>query len=198
MSARRTFARSAAALGAATALTIAGAGAAMAAEATYTVDGNTLAVTFEKEALLDVAVCFAAVVPTAGAAGVVDQFQGAASGNVQDLWALISGKTNVTVLKTNGGNTIPSVVGGDQTVSAELEPNVYTLLSKCTGSDAVIDPAVLVGDPIAAITGSLEMGSSGDNLDAMSAVISSGLDGGADGGVLSSAISGGETGSGGE
>ena len=78
MFAVRTATRAAAVMGAATALTVAGAGAAMAAETTYEVDGNTLAVTFEKEAFLDVAVCFAAVIPTAGAAGVVDQFHGAA------------------------------------------------------------------------------------------------------------------------
>lgn len=198
MSTRRTFARSATALGAATALTVAGAGAATAADTTYAVDGNELSVTFEKEQFLDVAVCFAAVVPTAGAAGVVDKFQGAASGDVQALLDLISGNSGVTALKTSGGNSIPSVIAGNQTVSADLAPNVYTLLSKCTGSDAVIDPAVIVGNPLEAVMGSAEMGSSGDNLDAMFAVISSGLGGGADGGVLSSAIGGGDTGSAGE
>ena len=197
MFAVRTATRAAAVMGAATALTVAGAGAAMAAETTYEVDGNTLAVTFKKEAFLDVAVCFAAVIPTAGAAGVVDQFQGAASGNVEAMLDLISGDSGVTVLKTNGGNAIPSVVAADQTVSAELEPNVYTLVSKCTGSDPVIDPAVLVGDPAAAIMGSLQMGSSGDTLGAASSLLG-GEAGGDSGSDIGALIGGGmgDTGSG--
>ena len=76
----RTFTRSAAVLGAATALTFAGAGAAMATTTSHNVEGNLLSVTFEQESWIDGALCFAVAVPTAGAAGVVDQVQGAASG----------------------------------------------------------------------------------------------------------------------
>ena len=52
MTVTRTFARSAAVLGAATALTVAGAGAAMAAT-THEVDGNLLSVSFTKDTWYD-------------------------------------------------------------------------------------------------------------------------------------------------
>ncbi|KAA0916565.1 hypothetical protein [Dietzia sp. ANT_WB102] len=200
MFATRTATRTMAAVGAAAALTVAGAGTAMAADTTHAVDGNTLAVTFEKEDILDVAVCFAAVVPTAGAAGVVDQFQGAANGNVADLLDLVTGNSSVTVLYTDEliPNPIPSVAFSSQTVYAELEPNVYTLVSKCTGSDPVVNPAVLVGDPLSAITGSLEMGSSGDTLGAASSLLGGGDAGGDSGSDIGTLLGGGmgDTGSG--
>ena len=72
LTAVRTFTRSAAVIGAATALTFAGAGAAMAAT-THEVEGNLLSVTFTQDHWLDGALCFAVAVPTAGAAGVVSQ-----------------------------------------------------------------------------------------------------------------------------
>lgn len=194
MSTTRTFARSAAVIGAATALTVAGAGAAMAATS-HEVNDTLLSVTFTKESWLDGSLCFAAVVPTAGAAGVVEQFQGAASGNVQDVFDLISGNSAVTPLTTdssgNGnGVSVVSVIAGNKSVYADLDPNVYTLISKCTGDDPVINPAVVVGNPVEAVMGSVQMGSSEDGLGAMSSILSSGMGGGT-GGVLSSALGGG-------
>lgn len=194
MSTTRTFARSAAVIGAATALTLAGAGAAMAATS-HEVNDTLLSVTFTKDSWYDGSLCFAAVVPTAGAAGVVEQFQGAASGNVRDIFDLISGNTAVTPLTTdssgNGkGVSVVSVIAGDNSVYADLDPNVYTLISKCTGDDPVINPAVVVGNPVEAVMGSVQMGSSDDGLGAMSSILSSGMGGGT-GGVLSSALGGG-------
>lgn len=194
MSTTRTFARSAAVIGAATALTVAGAGAAMAATS-HEVNDTLLSVTFTKDSWFDGSLCFAAVVPTAGAAGVVEQFQGAASGNVQDIFDLISGNSAVTPLTTdssgNGnGASVVSVIAGDNSVYADLDPNVYTLIAKCTGDDPVINPAVVVGNPVEAVMGSVQMGSSEDGLGAMSSILSSGMGGGT-GGVLSSALGGG-------
>ena len=194
MSTFRTFARSAAVIGAATALTVAGAGAAMAATS-HEVNDTLLSVTFTKDSWFDGSLCFAAVVPTAGAAGVVEQFQGAASGNVQDIFDLISGNSAVTPLTTdssgNGnGVSVVSVIAGNNSVYADLDPNVYTLISKCTGDDPVINPAVVVGNPVEAVMGSVQIGSSEDGLGAMSSILSSGMGGGT-GGVLSSALGGG-------
>lgn len=194
MTTTRTFARSAAVIGAATALTLAGAGAAMAATS-HEVNDTLLSVTFTKDSWFDGSLCFAAVVPTAGAAGVVEQFQGAASGNVQDIFDLISGNSAVTPLTTdssgNGnGVSVVSVIAGNNSVYADLDPNVYTLISKCTGDDPVINPAVVVGNPVEAVMGSVQMGSSEDGLGAMSSILSSGMGGGT-GGVLSSALGGG-------
>ena len=194
MSTTRTFARSAAVIGAATALTVAGAGAAMAATS-HEVNDTLLSVTFTKDSWFDGSLCFAAVVPTAGAAGVVEQFQGAASGNIQDIFDLISGNSAVTPLTTdssgNGnGVSVVSVIAGNNSVYADLDPNVYTLISKCTGDDPVINPAVVVGNPVEAVMGSVQMGSSEDGLGAMSSILSSGMGGGT-GGVLSSALGGG-------
>ena len=194
MTTTRTFARSAAVIGAATALTLAGASAAMAATS-HEVNDTLLSVTFTKDSWFDGSLCFAAVVPTAGAAGVVEQFQGAASGNVQDIFNLISGNSAVTPLTTdssgNGnGVSVVSVIAGNNSVYADLDPNVYTLISKCTGDDPVINPAVVVGNPVEAVMGSVQMGSSEDGLGAMSSILSSGM-GGTTGGVLSSALGGG-------
>lgn len=194
MTTTRTFARSAAVIGAATALTLAGASAAMAATS-HEVNDTLLSVTFTKDSWFDGSLCFAAVVPTAGAAGVVEQFQGAASGNVQDIFDLISGNSAVTPLTTdssgNGnGVSVVSVIAGNNSVYADLDPNVYTLISKCTGDDPVINPAVVVGNPVEAVMGSVQMGSSEDGLGAMSSILSSGMGGGT-GGVLSSALGGG-------
>lgn len=194
MTTTRTFARSAAVIGAATALTLAGAGAAMAATS-HEVNDTLLSVTFTKDSWLDSSLCFAAVVPTAGAAGVVEQFQGAASGNIQDIFDLISGNSAVTPLTTdssgNGnGFSVVTVIAGNNSVYADLDPNVYTLISKCTGDDPVINPAVVVGNPVEAVMGSVQMGSSEDGLGAMSSILSSGMGGGT-GGVLSSALGGG-------
>lgn len=194
MTTTRTFARSAAVIGAATALTLAGAGAAMAATS-HEVNDTLLSVTFTKDSWFDGSLCFAAVVPTAGAAGVVEQFQGAASGNVQDIFDLISGNSAVTPLTTdssgNGnGVSVVTVAAGNNSVYADLDPNVYTLISKCTGDDPVINPAVVVGNPVEAVMGSVQMGSSEDGLGAMSSILSSGMGGGT-GGVLSSALGGG-------
>ncbi|WP_291079884.1 hypothetical protein [Dietzia sp. UBA5065] len=174
MTAPRTAARTAAVLGAAAALTMAGAGAAMAATTSHEVTGEKLAVTFTKEGALDLAVCFAAVAPTASAPALIKQVNGAAGGDLGDIVALISGKTAVTVLKTKElfPNAIPSVAVRSQTVYATLEPNVYTLVSKCTGSDPVINPGVIVGDPATAIQGSIgTLSSDGDALGVLSSAL---------------------------
>ncbi|MGW8591846.1 hypothetical protein ACWGLC_09100 [Dietzia sp. NPDC055877] len=196
MTVTRTFARSAAVLGAATALTVAGAGAAMAAT-THEVDGNLLSVSFTKDTWYDGSLCFAVAVPTAGAASVISQVQGAATGDLGDLFDIIKGDTAVTALTTaedgqGGGTGLISVAVGKNTVYAKLDPNVYTLISKCTLDEPVINPGVIVGDPMEAIMGSVEMGSSGDGLGTLSSVVN-GDDSGL-GGILSSAIGGGEEG----
>ena len=192
MTTTRTFARSAAVIGAATALTLAGAGAAMAATS-HEVNDTLLSVTFTKDSWFDGSLCFAAVVPTAGAAGVVEQFQGAASGNVQDIFDLISGNSAVTPLTTdssgNGnGVSVVSVIAGNNSVYADLDPNVYTLTPR-TGDDPC-QPRRGRGQPGRGGHGLGSDGQLGDGLGAMSSILSSGMGGGT-GGVLSSALGGG-------
>lgn len=192
LTAVRTFTRSAAVIGAATALTFAGAGAAMAAT-THEVEGNLLSVTFTQDHWLDGALCFAVAVPTAGAAGVVSQAQDAATGDIRALFDILKGDTAVTTLTTNesGDGTgvgLISVAVGKNTVYAELDPNVYTLITKCTLEDPEINPAVIVGNPLEAVMGSVSMGSSEEGLGAMSSILQGGD--GPLGGLLSSAIGG--------
>lgn len=170
----RTFARSAAVLGAATALAVAGAGAAMAATTSHEVDGTTLNVTFAKDGFADVDICFAAAVPTAGAAGVVAKAQDAMNLDINAILAILGGESGITPLKTNDliPNPAPTVALGNVTVSADLAPNVYTLISKCTGEDLSINPTVIVGDPAAAIQGSIgTLSSDGDALGTLSAAL---------------------------
>lgn len=197
----RTVARSAAVLGAATALTFAGAGAAMAATTTHEVDGTTLNVTFAKDGLADADVCFAAVVPTAGAAGVVAKAEAALGLDIEAIFDILGGESGITPLKTDDliPNPIPTVLLGDVTVSADLEPNVYTLISKCTGEDLVLNPAVIVGDTAAAIQGSIGgLSSDGDALGTLSAVMG-GEEGGDTGSDIGAMLGGGlDTGSAGE
>lgn len=198
----RTTARVAAALGAATALTVAGAGAASAATTSHSVNNqtNTISVTFAKEDLLDLDLCFAAVAPTADAAELIKQFQAAANLDIKAIWAIVSGNTTATALRTENilDSPVTSVAIGDSTVSAQVEPNVYTLVSKCTGEDLYIRPGVIVGNPIEAAQGSMDSLSTGDSLGALSTVMQGG-DGGGSGDLLGgggSDMLGGGTGSG--
>ncbi len=177
----RTATRAAAVLGAATALTVAGAGAAIAATTTHSVDNstNTISVTFEKDDFFDVDLCFAAVAPTADAAELVAQFQAAANLEIGALWDIVSGNTAATPLRTGTLNSpVTTVAIGDSTVSAVVEPNVYTLVSKCTGEDLYTVPGLIVGNPIEAVQGSMDSLSTGDSLGALSTVVQGGAGGG--------------------
>ena len=181
MSTRRTLARSAAVLGSAAALTVAGAGAAMATTHTSEVDGNDVSVTFELgDDLLDIGdSCGAVLAPTAAAAGIAANL---ADGNVTDVLEALADDESVTVLYRDGIIldtpivVIDPVISPTATVLAEDVPsNVYALVSVCLSdaSNPEINPFVLVGDPVEAITGSLEMGSSG-GLDSASALLGDG------------------------
>lgn len=193
MSFARTALRAAAVLGATTALSLAGAGAAVAATTSHAVEGNELAVTFTKEGLADADICFAAVAPTAAAPGLIGKVEGATSGDVRDLIDLVSGDSAITVLRTKDlvPSPIPSVILGSQTVYATLESNVYTLVSKCGLDAPQINPGVVVGDPSEAVAGSLNMLSSdGDALGILSSAIGGEGEDGGPLGMLSSALGG--------
>lgn len=198
----RTFARSAAVFGAATALTVAGAGAAMATTHESNVDGNTVSVTFEldSDAVIEGDACGAVLTPTAAAAGIAAEF--AAADGVADLRGLLNrllNDENVTVLM-NG--PLPTVVLGGAlgvgvtsgTVTAEdVASNVYALVSYCaTDTAPTVNPLLLVGDPMEAVMGSIEMGSSNGGLDTASALLG---DGGLDTASALLGGAGGDTGS---
>lgn len=198
MTATRTFARSAAVLGAATALTVAGAGAAMAATTPTTkVDGNTVSVTFQwaSGGILDrVDTCGAAAVEPAAAIDLASAF---ASGDLGTIFSNLVNEPGVHILYEDGLIVDrPVVVLGDlnrsATMKAEVDTGVYSVVSVCgsTATNPKIEPAVIVGDPIQAVLGSVESFSAGGGgLDTLSSVIGGGEGDGL--GVLSSAIGGG-------
>ena len=195
----RTVTRATAVLGAAAALTVAGAGAAMAASISHDVDNetNTISVTFGKEGFLDGDLCVAAVVPQGEAAGVIEKVQAASNLDINAIGDLLTGNTDATLLRGGALNTpVVSVILGGVTVSATVEPNVYSLVSVCTGTDPYIVPTVMVGNPLEAIQGSIATMSTGDSLGALSTVIQGGDSGLLAGG--SSNLLGGGTDSAGE
>lgn len=181
MSTRRTFARSAAVLGAATALTVAGAGAAMATTHTSDVDGNDVSVTFELEGGLNFTdTCGAVLTPTAAAAGVASAL---AEGSITDVLRSLVNDDNVTVLYRDGliADTpfvvLDPAINRSSTVTAtDVPSNVYALVSICLSepTSPEVNPAVMVGDPMEAIMGSVEMGSSNGGLDSASAILQGG------------------------
>lgn len=185
----RTFARSAAVFGAATALTVAGAGAAMATASESTVDGNTVSVTFELEnEVLDS--CAAFLAPTSAVPGLVDTLT---NGTITEVVDTLLNDDNVTPLYRDGllldtPIVALTLVNPSDTVMAEDVPsNVYALVSFCASdpSNPTINAPLLVGDPMEAIMGSIEMGSSNGGLDTASALLGgAGGDTGSDIGAL--------------
>lgn len=160
----------AAAVAAATALALgAGAGVASAATSTSAVDGNTVSATFSLESGELAANCYAALAPTAIAPQFAAQITGGL--NPAQLLSLFTSE-DVTTLKSDGIPTaiLAPIVNPSQTLSATNVPsNVYTLVTYCLGDSAPgVQPAVIVGDPAEAVMGSLQSGSSGDNLTAAS------------------------------
>ncbi|MBB0968055.1 hypothetical protein G6016_03585 [Dietzia aerolata] len=194
----RTFARSAAVLGAATALTVAGAGAAMATTHNSNVDGNDVSVTFKLDGgLFDADFCGAVLAQTSEAAGVAAEFAGAVNeGSLLGILKTLNGNDSVTVLKTDGilidSAVAPlTLANRTNTVYAEDVPsNTYALVSVCVSEPTkpTINPFVIVGDPLEAVMGSVDsLSASGDGLDTLSSVLDSDDESGA-GALLSSAL----------
>ena len=205
MTTARTFARSAAVLGAATALTVAGAGAAMAATAhSHEVDGNDVSVTFTLDGkFLNGDACGAVITQVADAAGVAAQFaQATSEGSLLGVLNTLANNKSVHVLTESGtllGSPIAALgsIGGLGKTSATVEvrdlpSNFYALVSVCASEpkSPQINPFVMVGNPLEAAMGSVESGSSGDSLGTMSSIIGGGDSGLGD--ILSSAVGGGE------
>ena len=150
-----------------------GAGAAHAVTNESAVDDNKVSVTFSLEQGEALTSCLAALVPTA----IAPQFLGLITGPLDlDTARELFTRDDVTTLRTGG--LIPSplavlapIVTPSVTLSADDVPsNVYTLATYCVGDEAPgINPAVVVGDPVEAVMGSVEAGSSGENLAAASA-----------------------------
>ncbi len=196
----RTALRTAAALGAATALTVAGAGVAAATTADSSVDGNTVSVTFALDGgFLDGDACGALLAPTSTAATLAGQLATATDTNLLTTLQNISEAPGVELLKANGSPAVLLGALGDlgvdsATVSATVDSNVYALVTYCSSDDAPgVNPFLLVGDPLEAVMGSVATGSEGDLLGTASAMLGE-ADGEADGGLgldtLSSALGG--------
>lgn len=145
-----------------------GAGAANAATSTHTVNGNSVSVTFALEPGQIADVCAAALVTTAKAPTIAEKFT---SMDIDAIVAFLRGSDpDVITLKNNiglPGAGLPHV----PTVTASNVPsNVYSLITICgSDQDPKISPAIVVGNPIEAGLGSIQAGSSGENLAAASA-----------------------------
>lgn len=186
----RTVTRATAVLGAAAALTVAGAGAAMATTHANEVDGNTVSVTFKLDqgGLADGDTCGAVLTPTAAAAGVAAKFAG---GDIETIFNTLTDDEDVIVLESDATGA-PFVVLGEvlgigfneRTVSAEVPSNVYSLVSVCLSDrkNPTITPTLMVGPPIDAIQGSVSTLSTGDNLTAGSGLLSDAATGNLGGG----------------
>lgn len=194
----RTALRTAAALGAATALTVAGAGVAAATTADSSVDGNTVSVTFTLDGgFLDADACGALLAPTATAATLAGQLATANDTNLLTTLQAISEAPGVELLKTNGYPVVALVAAGgvgvdSATASATVDSNVYALVTYCASDDAPgINPFLIVGDPLEAVMGSVASGSEGGLLETGSAMLQGGEAGGGLGlDTLSSALGG--------
>lgn len=198
----RTFARSAAVLGAATALTVAGAGAATATTNDSAVDGNTVSVTFELESGQLSDTCGAVLTPTSAGPALAARL---ADGNILDIIDTLVNDDNVTVLRDGllPNTILAPLINPSGTVTAtNVEPNVYAIVSFCLSeaSSPSIEAPVLVGDPMQAIQGSIGgLSSDGDALGTLSSVLG-GEDGGGTGSDIGAMLGGGlgDTGSAGE
>lgn len=168
----------------AAATTFAGAGIASATATEKSVDGNEVSVTFALEDGQVLDTCGAVLSPTASAPQLAERFTGDI--NLEEVLKTLN-DPNLTVLKTGGPVASPvallSLLTTEMTVSANNVPdNVYSLVTVCLnpgGKVAVdVDPGLLVGNPVNAVLGSLQSGSSGENLGALSTVITGSLGGG--------------------
>lgn len=149
-----------------------GAGAANAVTNESAVDGNDVSVTFTLESGELGANCYAALVPTA----IAPQFLGLITGPINEDTAVDLFTRDDVVTLNSDLTDLPTILLTDilresGTMSAEDVPsNVYTLATYCLGdSSPGVNPAVIVGDPIEAGLGSIEAGSSEENLAAASA-----------------------------
>lgn len=169
-----SFRSRAAAVAAASTLTL-GAGLAVPAAANAVtnnsaVDGTKVSVTFSLEQGEIVGNCYAALAPTAIAPQFIEQVTGGL--DFAAAYALFT-RDDVTTLKTGGLPTavLGTVLSPSVTLSAsDIPPNVYSLVTYCVGDTAPgVDPTVVVGNPADAVLGSIQAGSSQENLAAASA-----------------------------
>ncbi|MBS7546965.1 hypothetical protein [Dietzia massiliensis] len=200
----RTALRTAAALGAATALTVAGAGVAAATTADSSVDGNTVSVEFALESGDLGDTCGAALVPPTAGLEILENLD--TTGGLSGLLTNLDALDGVQVLE-NGSSPIVSLVPAvspSGTVSAsEVPSGLYGLVTVCltTMSDPDIS-VITVGSPLDAIgglssEGLLETGSAmlqggeaggGLGLDTLSSALGGEAEGELDLAVLSSAL----------
>ncbi|GAA1703363.1 hypothetical protein [Dietzia cercidiphylli] len=188
MTAPRTAVRAAAVFGAATALTIAGAGAAMATTADTATEGNTVSVTFTLDGggLADGDACGALLAPTSTATTLAGQLASATDSNLLATLQAISDAPGVELLKSSTLNSPVVLLGtfadiglASATVSATVDSNVYALVTYCASDDAPkVNPFLIVGNPLEAIMGSVSSGSEGDLLGTASAMLGGGGEGG--------------------
>lgn len=168
MTTARTAFRIAAALGATTALTLAGAGAASATTADSTTDGNTVSVFFElEEETTDT--CGAALIPAQAGLGLIQGLNpdGAGVGNLLEAADNLDG---VQVLQNDSALTVSlSADSPTGTVTATDVPSgAYGLVTVCLSE--ISDPGfeiVTVGSPLDIISGL----SSGGGLNALSSMV---------------------------
>ena len=199
----RTALRTAAALGAATALTVAGAGVAAATTADTATDGNTVSVEFALESVDLGDTCGAALVPPTAGLEILENLD--TTGGLSGLLTNLDALDGVQVLKDGSSPIVVlSALTPTDTVSAsEVPSGLYGLVTVCltTMSDPDIS-VITVGSPLDVISGLsseglLETGSAmlqggeaggGLGLDTLSSALGGEAEGELDLAVLSSAL----------
>lgn len=153
---RSTIARRATAILASTGLALGlGAGIADAAGRDIKVDHatKTVSVHFTSEGWTDVTICTAALTPTAAAPRVAGQLVG---GDLKQKIETLTKDPEVQFLKVNG---VPfALVGGllgGQTVSRQVKPNLYALITFCASEKTPDIKPLSVGNPLEVLTGSV-------------------------------------------
>lgn len=158
-------------------LAVAVAPVASAATSTHAVQGTTVSATFavDRGQLIDT--CAALLAPSGKAPGIADRLT---SGDLSDVVGTADRDPSVIALRA-GALPVAAPTGlGPATVRAtDVPPNVYSLVTVCLSDrKPEITPFVMVGDPIAAIGGSLATLGEGDPVSAGSSLLEKAIAGG--------------------
>lgn len=158
-------------------LTVAVAPAASAATVTHAIQGTTVTATFTVTPGQWIDTCAALLAPSARAPEIADRLT---NGDLSDVVGSADREPSVIALRA-GALPVAAPTGlGPATVRADdVSPNVYSLITVCLSDrKPEITPFILVGDPVAAIGGSLATLGEGDPVAAGSSLLQKAIAGG--------------------
>ncbi|MCT2097002.1 hypothetical protein AB6N35_09700 [Dietzia cinnamea] len=158
-------------------LTVAAAPVASAATSTHAVQGTTVSATFtvEQGQLFDT--CAALLAPSGKTPEIADRLT---SGDLSDVVGSADRDPSVIALRAGALPVAAPTALGPATVRAtDVPPNVYSLVTVCLSDrQPEITPFIMVGDPIAAVGGSLATLGEGDPVAAGSSLLEKAIAGG--------------------